>query len=362
MIDILSELVGCRSVTPSDCGAVEYCSGFLRSLGFSCEVLSFNGVNNLYARLGNSSKNLCFAGHLDVVPAVGAWTYPPFELTIVEGVAYGRGTNDMKGPLAACLAAIRDLVLTRSVPADLSLSVLLTSDEEIMGHDGMKSVIPFLKNRGEKITGCVLCESCSPTKAGEYIKIGCRGSLNIDLSSEGMQCHVANAPLFGNHLHTFIGKLDELCSRPLDNGNENFAPSSLQLTSIDAENEVRNIVPQTVKAFLNVRFNDFWTHESLEDYIRGAFEGATFERCGVPFIGASQGFIEKLRRSVSRTIGKEPDVGTDGGNSDALSIRDITEVVEIGSEIAYAHIVDEFINLSDVGRLHAVYTAIIVDF
>ncbi|MDR2074617.1 MAG: succinyl-diaminopimelate desuccinylase [Holosporales bacterium] len=365
ILDILSKLVSCRSISPNDDGAIQFCKTYLERLGFMCEVLTFSGVNNLYAKLGNSSKNLCFAGHVDVVPPMDGWSSNPFDLVIKEGKVFGRGTNDMKGPLASCLSSIQHVIENNLLKSDTSVSVLLTSDEEIMGDHGTKSVVNLLRKRGEKIAGCVLCESCSPYGSGEYIKIGCRGSLNVDIESKGTQCHIANAPVLGNHIHNFIKMLDSLCNNRIDRGNERFVPSSIQLTSLQtSDNPARNIVPSKASALLNVRFNDEWTFDSLEEHIKNCCNGfyVSFFRFGYPFIGSSTSFTQFLSESIAKTTGKSPEIGTDGGNSDAIFIKEITDVVEIGSPIINAHIADEFIELSDLERLHHIYKNIILNF
>jgi succinyl-diaminopimelate desuccinylase len=139
-IKLLSDLVGFRTVTPYGKDAIDYCSKFLETLGFFCKKLSFGDVSNLYAKFGNFEKNLCFAGHIDVVPPVGDWSTDPFALTEKDGNLYGRGTNDMKGPLSSCFAAINDFITTEP-STNFSISIILTSDEEVMGEDGAKKVV-----------------------------------------------------------------------------------------------------------------------------------------------------------------------------------------------------------------------------
>lgn len=360
---ILADLVRFKSITPNGDEAISYCSNFLESIGFHCQILKFGYVSNLYAKLGNFSKNLCFAGHIDVVPPMDNWQTEPFELSERNGRLYGRGTNDMKGPLSACFSAIFEHIKNYPNP-DFSISVLLTSDEEIMGDNGTKQLVSYLKEQNEKITGCILCESCSPIASGEYIKIGCRGSLNIDVKSIGTQCHVVNGKSFGNHLHKFVEQISNFCKLELDEGNSNFSPSDIELTSIDSKNEIRNIIPQEIVAKFNIRFNDLWNFEKLENFVKQAFPDLmiTFERFGKPFIGSDLDFIEFLSNSLKKTLGKSPEIGTTGGNSDALFIKDLTNVVEIGSPISNAHIVNEFISLSDLIKLKKIYYNIILNF
>ncbi len=360
ILGILKKLINCKSITPNDDGAIQFCSDFLDKIGFQTQILNFHNVKNLYAKFGNFDKNICFAGHVDVVSPLEGWHSDPFTLDIRAGKAYGRGANDMKGPLSACLLAISESI--NSLSNNLSISVLLTSDEELMGNFGTKSVVEYLKKHSEKIDLCVLCESSSPAGVAEYIKIGCRGSLNIKLTSTGEQCHVVMAPIIGNHMHNLVKILNELCNTPLDMGNEKFEPSSLQITSIDSfQNMVRNIVPPLAEVFLNIRFNDNWTFNSLEKYIASKTKKlkVEFERFGSPFIGCSDMVARKLQTIIEGVIRKKPQIGTRGGNSDALFLKEITNVVEVGSALSEAHIVDEYIKLEDLETLKRVYTEII---
>lgn len=360
---LLTDLVSFRTITPHGEDAIDYCAAFLRDLGFECQKLIFDGVANLYARLGNATRNLCFAGHVDVVPPLDGWASDPFVLTERDGVLFGRGVNDMKGALASCLAAISEFLEDRH--PEFSVSVILTSDEEIMGDNGTKKVVDFLKTRGEAITGCVLCESCSPGASGEYIKIGCRGSLNVDFTSTGTQCHVVSGKLHGNHLHDFVDFLARFVKIELDSGNANFTPSDIEMTSIDTGNGVRNVVPAVSTAKFNIRFNDEWTFERLEQFIRDATPSnvsVSFERFGEPFLGTDTKFVEFLANAMESVIGRRPEVGAAGGNSDALSIHKITNVVEIGTPIAGAHIVNECISAIDLLKLKRIYLKLMQSF
>ena len=358
-IDILKKLVSFKSVTPNSDGAIEYCYKLLTSWGFDAHIYNYGPVSNLYAKYTIGNKNICMAGHVDVVPAIGsllltasehAWQYNPWELTENNGKLYGRGTNDMKGPLSAALAAIYYYI--NNNPKS-SISVMLTSDEEIMTDNGMKSLVKELIKNNEKIDYCILCESCSKGSSGEYIKIGCRGSLNIDLISHGEQCHVASG---NNHINKFMSLLNNLVNNDLNNS------TVINITSIDVGNGIRNIVPLSAHAKLNIRFNNNWTHDSLEQYIISKLSNNIeykFERFGYPFIGASIEYQNKLKYIIENTLNKSVEIGTYGGNSDALSIHNITEVVEIGSPLAQAHIVDEYITVEDMKKLYTIYKAIL---
>jgi succinyl-diaminopimelate desuccinylase len=360
---ILRDLVAFKTITPSGEDAINYCSKFLGALGFECKILNFGEVSNLYARFGNYRKNICLAGHVDVVPPIGNWNTNPFELVEKDGIYYGRGVNDMKGPLASALAAISDYISNQGLKKT-SISVILTSDEEIMSSDGCEKVVSFLKTKDEKISGAILCESCSPGRAGEYIKTGCRGSLNVDITSIGRQCHVVNGKLRGNHLHNLVNVLHELSDMYLDEGSYCFTPSELEITSIDVGNDTRNIIPSMATAKLNIRFNDMWTFEKLEGMIKGMARGCKvrFQRFGRPIFCKNKALIDFLKQVISNVIGRTPRSGTDGGNSDAFSLESITDVVEIGSSTSEAHIENEFISEKDLIKLREIYRNILENF
>ena len=363
ILKLLSDLVSFKTVTPNGDDAIEYCAKFFEKIGFVCHKLKFGDVANLYAKYGTQHKNICFAGHVDVVPPLDGWNSDPFVLTERNGLLFGRGTNDMKGGLAAGLCAISDF-LFQNAP-DFSVSVILTSDEEVMGENGTNKIVQWLQERHEKITGCVLCESCSPEETGEYIKIGCRGSLNVDFQSVGTQCHVVSGKKIGNHLHSFAQFISDFANTKLDDGNSNFSPSAIEMTSIDVANPVRNIIPANASAKFNIRFNDCWTFEKLEHFIKKQLPqniSVKFTRFGFPFIGSVTYFTNFLAQSINKTLGTMPKIGTAGGNSDALSLHKLTNVVEIGTPIANAHIVNEYVSKTDLEKLYKIYFGILSSF
>src|SRR5690606_13801584 len=131
-VRLAQDLIRCPSVTPAEGGALDLLQRVLEGLGFRCHRLPFEEagvapVDNLYARRGAAGPNLCYAGHTDVVP-VGdraAWSVDPFAGTGRDGWLIGRGAVDMKGSIAAWVAALA------AAPAGPgSLSLLITGDEE----------------------------------------------------------------------------------------------------------------------------------------------------------------------------------------------------------------------------------------
>ncbi|MFT4078042.1 succinyl-diaminopimelate desuccinylase [Rhodomicrobium sp.] len=369
--DYAQTLIRCASVTPEDAGALAFLERELGAAGFACERLRFSepgtpDVENLYARIGDGTPHICFAGHIDVVPPgdEAAWRLPPFAGEIVDGVLYGRGAVDMKGAVAASLAAALDYL--REKP-DLtgSISFLITADEEGPAINGTRKVVERLIARGERPDACVLGECTSEDAVADTIKIGRRGSLGAELVVRGVQGHVAYPHKARNPLTALIGVLTLLKARPLDEGSEHFQPSNLEITTIDTGNKATNVIPAQTSARFNIRFNDLHTASSLrvwlEEQVAAALRYAdvthtlSFDPASDSFLTSPGGFVKMLGAAVHAETGREPVLSTGGGTSDARFIKDLCPVAELGLLNATAHKVDEQAATADIETLARIY-------
>jgi succinyl-diaminopimelate desuccinylase len=365
-------LIRCPSVTPEEAGALDYMQACLTRWGFACHRLRFGGdgspaVENLYARIGAGAPHLCLAGHVDVVPPgdVAAWTSPPFGAEIRDGMLYGRGAADMKGGVAAMMAAAaRTLRDCGGQPAG-SISFLITLDEEGPAVHGTRAVVDWMRQKGERPDHCLLREPTHSKRMGEAIKIGRRGSLTGRLTVRGVQGHVAYPDMTRNPLTGLVAALKRIIDEPLDEGSENFMPSGFEVTTIDTGNPVANVVPASASAQFNSRFNDHHSAASLADRLRALIEeqlagtGLThelsFESNADVFVTKPGPWIDMLV-AVSREItGLTPTLTTDGGTSDARFIKDICPVVEYGLVNKTIHMVDERTPVADLETLTTVY-------
>ena len=362
------DLIRRPSVTPADAGAMDVLQTALAGLGFDCRRLRFGEIENLYARLGTAGPNLCFAGHTDVVPVgdADAWRQQPFEARVVDDVLYGRGAVDMKGAVAAFAGACAavDPAKTRG-----SLSFLITGDEEGDADDGTVRMVEALRAEGERIDHCVLGEPSSAALLGDQMKIGRRGSLNAWISVEGVQGHVAYPHLAANPLPPLIGLLDRLQSRVLDQGYPGFQASNLEVTTIDVGNPATNVIPAKASARLNVRFNPHHDGEALATWLEAeraaadeAFDGSIRLRTkltGNAFITEPGDFVEVCAGAVRETTGRDPELCTTGGISDARFIRSLCPVVELGLVNATMHAVDERTPVGEIRALAEIYRRLI---
>lgn len=378
-VSLTQALVRCESVTPHEGGALTLLQNVLEPAGFICHRLVFSepgtpDIDNLYARSGDGRPNLCFAGHTDVVP-VGdekAWSYPPFGGEIRDGILYGRGVADMKGCIAAFVAAaLRYRNLHNGLPRG-SLSFLITGDEEGPSVNGTIKVLQWLKERDESIDACLVGEPSNPKALGDEIRIGRRGSLNAELVVLGKQGHAAYPQLADNPVPKLARMIDRLACAKLDDGTANFQPSNLQVTVISVPNTAANVIPANAAAKLNIRYNDAWSRAKMEQRVReiastaaaelGAKFDLTFSGTGDVFLTKPGPLVSTLKDAVKSVTGRVPELTTGGGTSDARFIKDHCPVVEFGLINATIHQVDEHASIKDLETLTDVYARFIANY
>jgi succinyl-diaminopimelate desuccinylase len=379
-VDLAAELIRRPSVTPKDEGALEIVAARLEHLGFVCHRLVFDDpgptgeasapIANLYARFGTRRPNLCFAGHTDVVPPgpAEAWSFEPFAASLRDGALCGRGAVDMKGAIAAFIAAAERFLAARGADFAGSISLLITGDEEGVAVNGTRKVLDWLRARGEALDACVVGEPSSAEALGDMIKIGRRGSMTGRLTVEGVQGHVAYPHLTDNAAHRLVALLQALLAEPPDAGTEHFQPSSLQVTTIDIGNPATNVVPGSARATFNIRFNDRWTSETLKSWVadRLALVGGRYrlawEVSGESFLVPPGPVSECLSAAISAVTGRTPELSTTGGTSDARFIHAYCPVAEFGLVGLTMHKTDERVEIADIARLTAIYEAFIERF
>ena len=364
---LAAALIRRPSVTPKDEGALELVAAALEKLGFDCRRLVFGDIHNLYARRGNRSPNLCFAGHTDVVPtgAAEAWSFDPFSASLRDDALCGRGAVDMKGAIAAFITAVERFLNERGGERgrDLagSISLLITGDEEGDAVNGTRKVLEWLAERGEKIDACLVGEPTSAQSLGDMIKIGRRGSMTGRLTVHGVQGHTAYPHLADNAAHRLVAMLHALIAAEFDRGSEHFQPSTLQISTIDIGNPASNVIPAAARAVFNIRFNDCWTSEKLGRWLRqrldevGGRYTLDISVGGEAFVVAPGMLSDCLAEAIRRVTGRTPELSTTGGTSDARFIRAHCPVAEFGLVGLTMHKVDERVELSDLAALTEIY-------
>ena len=365
-VALLQDLIRCKSVTPDEGGALDYLEKLLGANGFTCHRLKFSDkdtpdVDNLYARRGTDAPHLCFAGHTDVVPVgeENLWTCDPFGGAIKDGQIWGRGACDMKGAIAAFVAAAID------TPTKGSISFLITGDEEGPSINGTKKVLEWLEKQGEKIDFCIVGEPTSRETLGDMLKIGRRGTFTGRISVSGKQGHVAYPHLADNPVPKLLALLKTIDDLELDKGTAHFQPSNLEIVNIDIGNKAENVIPAAARAIFNVRFNDQYTGATLEKKLRDAMGALKIPYNMDVRVGGESFYTppgkhsDLLLNAIKKITGKDAEISTSGGTSDARFIKSYCPVVEFGIVGKTAHQIDEHVAVKDMQALTEIYKEVI---
>lgn len=370
-IALSQALIRQPTVNPCHDGAQDVLADALESLGFRTKRYHFDGVDNLYARLGGAAPNFCFAGHTDVVPVGDAagWTVDPFGAEIRNGVMYGRGTSDMKGAIAAFVSAAARYLADHGAPQG-SISLLITGDEEGPGLHGTRRLLPAIIADGETIDHCIVGEPTSEDVIADIVKNGRRGSLNAVIKAVGKQGHAAYPEKSANPMPVLLDALQKLRNMKLDDGSPGFQPSNLEITTIDVGNAAHNVIPAQATAKFNIRFNPNHTGDALmkriSDLVSTTERGVTVtvdqRVTGEAFYTKPGILTDLIVAAVKAETGRDPALTTGGGTSDARYIKDVCPVAELGVRNEMAHKVDECIPVDEIETLCRIYYRLLASY
>jgi succinyl-diaminopimelate desuccinylase len=360
---LAQQLIARRSLTPADDGCLDIIGARLAPLGFGLERMRCGEVENLWARRGSAGPLVCFAGHTDVVPAgpVERWDSDPFTPTVRDGMLYGRGASDMKGPLAAFITAIEKFAAAHPQHRG-SIAVLLTSDEEGVAVDGTVRVVEALQERNETVDYCIVAEPTSVSRTGDTIKNGRRGSLSGTLTVKGVQGHIAYPHLVKNPIHLAAPAIAELAATVWDEGNEYFPPTSWQVSNIHGGTGATNVVPGTLEILFNFRFSTASTVDSLKQRVhaildkRGLEYELRWELSAKPYLTPRGNLVDAVGAAIREVTGLETELSTSGGTSDGRFIAGICpQVIELGPLNATIHKINECVAVADLDALSDIY-------
>lgn len=369
-LELAKRLIACPSITPATGSVFDAMEAMLEPLGF--EVSRFiagdrpedeglgGAVENLFAiRKGpEGSRHFAFAGHLDVVPPGEGWASDPFGPEVKGDLLHGRGAVDMKGSIAAFVSALHNL------PSDLgTISLIITGDEEGPAHFGTVALMDLMAERGITPDLCLVGEPTSVNRLGDMMKIGRRGSVNMWITVNGMQGHVAYPHLADNPI-TKLGKiLSEIDAITLDEGTDWFQPSNIEFTDLSVGNPAHNVIPAKAEGRLSIRFNDQHSGDSLSGLVREIVErhGGALKPIisGEPFLTPPGELSGLIAQAITEVTGVEPELSTTGGTSDARFLSKIVPVVEFGLCNATMHKLDEAVAVEDLDQLSKIYTLVV---
>ena len=364
-VELARRLIACPSLTPARGEVFNVLEAALRPLGF--EVHRFvageapdGPVENLFATRGAGAPHFAFAGHLDVVPPGEGWTGAPFEPELRGGLLYGRGAVDMKGGIAAFVAACAE---TAGPPGTLSL--IITGDEEGPATFGTPALMAWMEARRLRPDMILIGEPTSESRLGDVVKIGRRGSVNMWITVPGVQGHVAYPHRADNPVPKLARAIAALDALRLDDGSEAFQPSNLEVTAVETASRATNVIPGSATIQLNIRFNNLHRGSDLVELVRRTAEqaapGATVEAkiSGEAFLTPPGPIYEIVRAAIREETGVEPQLSTHGGTSDGRFLARWCPVVDFGLPNATMHKVDEAASADDIRALARIYARVI---
>ena len=366
-IKLAQQLIQQPSVTPEDFECQALLAEELAPFGFSSEQLDSGDVKNLWSRKGTTSPFIVFAGHTDVVPTgpLEQWQHPPFDGVIAHGILHGRGASDMKGSIASFVTASQRFIQQHPDHKG-SIGFLITSDEEGPAIHGTKAALKILQERDEAIEMCIVGEPTSSNKTGDIIKVGRRGSLGATLKIIGKQGHIAYPDQANNPIHLALPFLNALINIEWDQGNENFQPTSLQISNINAGTGATNVIPGDITIVFNIRYSPEVTNEFLQRSIEGLLQKYQIQHeiewrhSGQPFETKQGPLVQAVSDSIDEVLGYFPEQSTSGGTSDGRFISPTgAQVVELGPVNATIHQINEQIDCADLERLSQCYQRVL---
>ncbi|MGL5991723.1 MAG: succinyl-diaminopimelate desuccinylase [Plesiomonas sp.] len=363
VVDLASELIRRRSVSPDDAGCQTLLADRLAAAGFTLEWMPNGDTLNLWARRGTARPCFTFAGHTDVVPSgdTTQWQSDPFTPSLQDGMLYGRGAADMKGSLAAMVIAAERFVQANPDHQG-SLAFLLTSDEEASAVNGTVKVVETLMARNEMIDYCLVGEPSSTTQVGDVVKNGRRGSMTGNLYLKGVQGHVAYPHLADNPVHKSLTFLNDLVNIEWDQGNEFFPPTSLQIANVQAGTGSNNVIPGELYVQFNLRFSTEVTTAQVQQRVADLLalhdlpHTLTWNISGQPFLTAQGQLVDAVIAAIQRSAGITPQLLTTGGTSDGRFIAQMgSQIVELGPVNATIHKINECVRVADLEQLTDMY-------
>ena len=368
MIELLQNLVQIKSISPKDMGCFDLIEKELQDLSFKIERINYQNVENLYATIGTSGKLFCFLGHTDVVPTgpEDKWKYPPFSATIEGDLLYGRGTADMKAPVAAFVESAKEF-LNSTEELNFRLAILLTSNEEGTSKDGfIDKIIDKMIQDNEIIDFCLVGEPTSSEKVADCVRVGRRGSLGGNLKIYGKQGHIAYPEKVINPILLSGDLISELNNKIWDNGNTSFDPTSFQISNIKSGTGAHNVVPGELELTFNFRFSP----ESSEESLKNDFESIlndlnlnwdlNWDLNGNPYYTEENFFKDIVSNSIKEITGYTPELNAKGGTSDGRFVAKMnSEIIELGPVNKSIHQIDEHVKISELWTLKDIYKKIL---
>ena len=273
-IGYLDDLIAFPTVSrDSNLGLIAYIRDTLSGLGIASTLVhSEDGRKaNLWATIGPAERaGIVLSGHTAVVPVEGqAWSSDPFKLDRRDGNLHGRGSADMKGFIACCLA-----MAPRAVAAKLHtpINFAFSYDEEI-GCVGVRRLLDLLKDAPVRPRLCIVGEPTLMQAVTAH-----KGKLGFRVTAHGLEAHSSLAPIGVNAIYMacdLIGEIRALQGRIAEHGPRDgdyeVAYTTLHVGKMQG-GEVMNIVPNRCSFDFEIRYLPEDDAEAIVARIKAAAE------------------------------------------------------------------------------------------
>ncbi|MGD9638758.1 MAG: acetylornithine deacetylase [Alphaproteobacteria bacterium] len=293
-LEILTKLIAFDTTSSnSNLELIEYIKTFLTTLNIKNEVIYNDKKDkaNIFATIGKSNQGgIVLSGHTDIVPTANQiWHSNPYTLTTKEKKLFGRGTADMKGFIACCLA-LAEKIHNKELSKPIHLA--FSYDEEL-GCLGVCRMLDLIKNRDIKPEFCIVGEPTSMNLVTAH-----KGNTAFKVLCRGQEAHSSLSPLYQNAIYLaldFINELRDMQKTIEKDGfrdNDFDIPFSTIHTGTIKGGTARNIVPNLCEFNFEIRHI---AQDDVNSYINHIFELAkNLTRTGEAKYGCAAIEIEKL--------------------------------------------------------------------
>lgn len=351
-IFFLKHLLQCASVTPDDAGCMDVIAQYLQTTPINYHQ---GDTNNSYFELGTGDTLFLFVGHTDVVPPgpLDYWDNHPFSCQETNPII-ARGIVDMKGAIWAFCHALK----TVQHKLKGRVGILLTSDEEGDGQNGMQSVIPKLQQQGFLAQWALVGEPTCVNNIGDYYKHERRGSYTFNITLKGQQGHTAypdQAWSPNTALSQFLISLQHLQETLPEHHN-------ISLFSVNTSTSTSNIIPQSISIGLNLRYFSKNTIKQCMTVFQQHHAAIQEKPGALPYQAKPIRLKEALEQAVSSVTGLTPQASIKGGTSDARFLKPIAqEIIEFGLRSEYAHKINEQATETELHQLTNIYQELLLN-
>src|ERR1700733_7558010 len=364
---LLADLVGFNTVSDrSNLGLIAYIEKYLASFGISgSRLVDETGQKaSLWVTIGpEHTPGIVLSGHTDVVPVERQpWTGDPFTMIERGGRYYGRGTTDMKGFVAVCLAMVPEI---HAADLKMPIHLAISYDEEV-GCIGVRPMLREISTAPVKPLGCFVGE---PTQM--QIIIGHKGKHGVRATFRGKSCHSSIAPDGVNAVEHAADLITEVRRRAEKLAREGARDDMYDvvhttlLTSIAQGGTALNIVPDECTVEFEARGLGMDESKEVTDAIV-AWAKAEIEpqmqkadaSCGIDFeeileypaldMKSDHPLVVLAKQLSGRNSHGKVSFGTEA--SLFVSMAGIPTVVIGPGSIAQAHKPDEFVEIPELKK------------